>query len=128
MNLLYSLISILSGTASLQILILKRNFEIIHASQSHPEQLYKIGLQKVYEMKEVFLIISCDEARESQHNGEGGFFSFPTTFSECNRRRREEVKSQPACQPLGRFDCQQRFLFFFSFFWSGRKTTGGAYL
>ena len=37
----------------------------------------KIGVQKVYEMKEVFLIISCDEARESQHNGEGGFFPSP---------------------------------------------------
>ena len=37
----------------------------------------KIGLQKIYEMKEVFLIISRDEARESQHNGEGGFFPSP---------------------------------------------------
>ena len=44
-------------------------------------QLYKIGVQKVYEMKEVFLIISCDEARESQHNGEGGFFPSPPQCS-----------------------------------------------
>ena len=41
----------------------------------------KIGMQKVYEMKEVFLIISCDEARESQHNGEGGFFPSPPQCS-----------------------------------------------